>query len=85
MGDVPPAVVVAAAELHHSPLPGFRFYPTDQELVVCFLTRKVLGLHMDLDIIPVVDYCRFEPHQLPGTGPPPRLLRREVPNEKSWR
>ncbi|XP_037482629.1 NAC domain-containing protein 92-like [Triticum dicoccoides] len=64
MGDVPP-VMAAAAELHHSPLPGFRFYPTDQELVVCFLTRKVLGLPMDLDIIPVVDYCRFEPHQLP--------------------
>ncbi|KAM3405610.1 hypothetical protein ACQJBY_008234 [Aegilops geniculata] len=72
MGDVAP-VVLAAAELPLSPLPGFRFYPTDQELVVCFLTRKVLGLRMDLDIIPVVDHCRFEPHQLPDMSFSPSI------------
>ncbi|XP_037470637.1 NAC domain-containing protein 100-like [Triticum dicoccoides] len=68
MADTARSAVAAgvAEELPLSLLPGFRFYPTDQELVVCFLTRKVLGLRMELDIIPMVDHCRFEPHELPA-------------------
>ncbi|XP_044329534.1 NAC domain-containing protein 71-like [Triticum aestivum] len=45
--------------------PGYRFHPTDHELVNWFLKRKLLGLPIDLDFIPVVDVYRFEPDQLP--------------------
>ncbi|XP_037470632.1 NAC domain containing protein 50-like [Triticum dicoccoides] len=48
-------------------LPGFRFHPTDQELVTWFLKRKLLGLPIDFDFdfIPEVDVYKFEPDQLP--------------------
>ncbi|KAE8778382.1 NAC domain-containing protein 78 [Hordeum vulgare] len=69
--------VVAAAQLGFSlrprPRPGFRFHPTDQELVGCLLRRKVLGhqgLHIDIDIdidfVPVVNVYKFEPQDLPA-------------------
>ncbi|KAM3405612.1 hypothetical protein ACQJBY_008236 [Aegilops geniculata] len=44
--------------------PGFRFHPTDQELVGFYLRRKVLG--HDGGFIPEVDLYKLEPHQLPG-------------------
>ncbi|KAM3405609.1 hypothetical protein ACQJBY_008233 [Aegilops geniculata] len=65
-------ILAATAEMdrtfsHLLPLPGFRFHPTDQELVNWFLKRKLLGLPIDFDFdfIPVVDVYRFEPDQLP--------------------
>jgi hypothetical protein len=61
-------MVAAAAELGCSLRPGFRFHPTEQELVGWFLRSKVLG-HAGLHVhfIPEVNVYRFEPHQLPGT------------------
>ena len=46
--------------------PGFRFHPTDEELVNCYLKRKIHGLHIELDIIPEVDLCKCEPWDLAG-------------------
>ncbi|GAA0174193.1 hypothetical protein LIER_27635 [Lithospermum erythrorhizon] len=44
--------------------PGFRFRPTDEELVNYYLKRKVNGQDIDLDIIPEVDLYKCEPWQL---------------------
>lgn len=46
--------------------PGFRFHPTDVELVEYFLKRKVDGLQIELEVIPVVDLYKFDPWELPG-------------------
>ncbi|XP_045796450.1 NAC domain-containing protein 83-like [Trifolium pratense] len=46
--------------------PGFRFHPTDEELVVEYLKRKVLSLPLPASIIPEVDLCKSDPWDLPG-------------------
>ncbi|GMI88674.1 NAC domain containing protein 20 [Hibiscus trionum] len=45
--------------------PGFRFHPTDEELVAYYLHSKITGLTLDLEIIPEVDLYKFEPWDLP--------------------
>ncbi|WZY74593.1 hypothetical protein YC2023_020977 [Brassica napus] len=45
--------------------PGFRFHPTDIELVRYYLKRKVLGKKLLVDAIPEVDIYKFEPSDLP--------------------
>lgn len=46
--------------------PGFRFFPTDEELVVHFLSRKASRLPCQPDIVPFLDLRRFDPWQLNG-------------------
>ncbi|KAH1098490.1 hypothetical protein J1N35_015411 [Gossypium stocksii] len=46
--------------------PGFRFHPTDEELVVQYLRRKVLSWPLPASIIPEVDVCKADPWDLPG-------------------
>ncbi|KAJ7945594.1 NAC domain protein [Quillaja saponaria] len=46
--------------------PGFRFHPTDEELVVEYLKRKVYSLPLPASIIPEVDVCKSDPCDLPG-------------------
>ncbi|XP_039047776.1 NAC domain-containing protein 83-like isoform X2 [Hibiscus syriacus] len=46
--------------------PGFRFHPTDEELVVQYLRRKVLAWPLPASIIPEVDVCKADPWDLPG-------------------
>lgn len=46
--------------------PGFRFHPTDEELVNYYLKRKIHGLEIELDIIPEVDLYKCEPWDLAG-------------------
>ncbi|XP_019172336.1 PREDICTED: NAC domain-containing protein 86-like [Ipomoea nil] len=46
--------------------PGFRFHPTDEELVAYYLKRKINGHSIELDIIPEVDLYKCEPWDLPG-------------------
>ena len=46
--------------------PGFRFHPTDQELVLYYLKRKICGLQMELDVIAEIDMYEFEPWGLHG-------------------
>ncbi|CAH8317777.1 unnamed protein product [Eruca vesicaria subsp. sativa] len=45
--------------------PGFRFYPTDEELLVQYLCRKVAGYHFSLQIIGDIDLYKFDPWDLP--------------------
>ncbi|XP_023519514.1 NAC domain-containing protein 86 [Cucurbita pepo subsp. pepo] len=44
--------------------PGFRFHPTDEELVNYYLKRKISGQVIELDIIPEVDLYKCEPWEL---------------------
>ncbi|KAK1391702.1 NAC domain-containing protein [Heracleum sosnowskyi] len=46
--------------------PGFRFYPTDEELLVQYLCRKVAGHHFSLQIIAEIDLYKFDPWVLPS-------------------
>ncbi|KAJ0242987.1 F12 protein [Hirschfeldia incana] len=46
--------------------PGFRFHPTDEELVIYYLKRKINGRTIELEIIPEIDLYKCEPWDLPG-------------------
>ncbi|KAM7250607.1 hypothetical protein ACFE04_022490 [Oxalis oulophora] len=46
--------------------PGFRFYPTDEELLVQYLCRKVAGHQFSLPIIGEIDLYKFDPWILPS-------------------
>lgn len=46
--------------------PGFRFHPTDEELVVHFLQRKAALLPCNPDVIPDLDLYPYDPWQLNG-------------------
>ncbi|XP_021893601.1 NAC domain-containing protein 71-like [Carica papaya] len=52
--------------------PGFRFHPTDEELIDYYLKRKVQGLEIELEVIPVVDLYKFDPWELPDKSFLPR-------------
>ncbi|XP_019441014.1 PREDICTED: NAC domain-containing protein 78-like isoform X1 [Lupinus angustifolius] len=45
--------------------PGFRFHPTDEELVRFYLKRKLTGKHFRFDPIAEVDVYKKEPWDLP--------------------
>ena len=46
--------------------PGFRFHPTDEELVDYYLRKKVASKKIDLDVIKDVDLYKIEPWDLQG-------------------
>ncbi|KAL6953459.1 hypothetical protein U1Q18_037538 [Sarracenia purpurea var. burkii] len=46
--------------------PGFRFHPTDEELVLYYLKRKICRRRLKLDIILETDVYKWEPEELPG-------------------
>uniref|UniRef100_A0A7C9E2F2 NAC domain-containing protein n=1 Tax=Opuntia streptacantha TaxID=393608 RepID=A0A7C9E2F2_OPUST len=46
--------------------PGFRFHPTDQELLLDYLTRKVMASPLPASVIPDFDVCKSDPWDLPG-------------------
>jgi hypothetical protein len=46
--------------------PGFRFHPTDEELVGYYLRKKVASQKIDLDVIRDIDLYRIEPWDLQG-------------------
>lgn len=46
--------------------PGFRFHPTDGELVGYYLRKKVASQKIDLDVIKEIDLYRIEPWDLQG-------------------
>jgi hypothetical protein len=46
--------------------PGFRFHPTDEELITCYLTRKVSDTSFTSKAMVDVDLNKCEPWDLPG-------------------
>ncbi|CAH2072184.1 unnamed protein product, partial [Thlaspi arvense] len=46
--------------------PGFKFSPTDVELISYYLKRKMDGLERSVEVIPDADIYNFEPWDLPG-------------------
>ncbi|KAL4363693.1 hypothetical protein GQ457_04G036010 [Hibiscus cannabinus] len=46
--------------------PGFRFQPTDEELVFQYLKCKVFSYPLPASIIPDLNVCNFDPWDLPG-------------------
>ncbi|CAL5366263.1 unnamed protein product [Camellia sinensis] len=44
--------------------PGFRFHPTDEELVGYYLKKKIASQKIDLDVIRDIDLYRIEPWDL---------------------
>lgn len=49
--------------------PGFRFHPTDEELVDYYLRKKVASRRIDLNVIKDVDLYKIEPWDLQGNQP----------------
>ncbi|KAK4793974.1 hypothetical protein SAY86_011968 [Trapa natans] len=45
--------------------PGFRFHPTDEELITCYLTRKATDVSFISKVIADVDLNKCEPWDLP--------------------
>ncbi len=45
---------------------GFRFHPTDEELVGYYLPKKVTDRKIDLDLIRDLDLYKLEPWDLQG-------------------
>ncbi|BAT72783.1 hypothetical protein LR48_Vigan11g079100 [Vigna angularis] len=46
--------------------PGFRFHPTDEELITYYLLRKVSDVSFTSKVVAVVDLNKSEPWDLPG-------------------
>ncbi|KAK9060126.1 hypothetical protein SSX86_020830 [Deinandra increscens subsp. villosa] len=45
--------------------PGFRFHPTDEELIMFYLRNQTLSKPCPVSIIPEVDIYKFDPWELP--------------------
>ncbi|WCJ22538.1 NAC domain containing protein 62 [Euphorbia peplus] len=56
---------------------GFRFHPTDEELIDHFLIRKIHGDHEDDISFPEIKLCDYEPWELPD------LIKKES-NDEAW-
>ncbi|XP_047953423.1 NAC domain-containing protein 2-like [Salvia hispanica] len=46
--------------------PGFRFHPTDEELVLHYLCRKCASQSISVPIIAEIDLYKYDPWELPG-------------------
>lgn len=46
--------------------PGFRFHPTDEELLHFYLKKKVSFQKFDMEVIREVDLNKIEPWELQG-------------------
>ncbi|KAJ4770949.1 NAC domain-containing protein 42 [Rhynchospora pubera] len=57
-------------------LPGFRFHPTDEELVGFYLRRKVDKKPLSIEIIKQIDIYKYDPWDLPKAS--------TVGGEKEW-
>lgn len=48
-------------------LPGFRFHPTEEELLDFYLKNMVFGKRLRFDIIGLRNIYHHDPWELPGT------------------
>ena len=46
--------------------PGFRFHPTDEELILHYLKKKLASTPFPVSVIADVDIYKFDPWDLPG-------------------
>lgn len=46
--------------------PGFRFHPTDEELLLYYLKKKISFEKFDLEVIREIDLNKMEPWDLQG-------------------
>ncbi|KAL0537481.1 hypothetical protein IC582_026459 [Cucumis melo] len=60
------------------PLPGFRFHPTDEELVNFYLRRKVHNKPLPIELIKQIDIYKCSPWDLPHASNSGTL------GEKEW-
>ncbi|XP_022947878.1 transcription factor JUNGBRUNNEN 1-like [Cucurbita moschata] len=58
------------------PLPGFRFHPTDEELVDFYLRRKVHNKPLSIELIKQIDIYKYSPWDLPHAS--------NAVGEKEW-
>ncbi|XP_062188574.1 NAC transcription factor NAM-B2-like [Phragmites australis] len=63
-GSAPPQQQQQPGSAPHLP-PGFRFHPTDEELVVHYLKKKAASIPLPVTIIAEVDLYKFDPWELP--------------------
>lgn len=47
-------------------LPGFRFHPTDEELVRFYLRRKLENKSISIELIKQIDIYKYDPWDLPS-------------------
>jgi hypothetical protein len=47
-------------------LPGFRFHPTDEELVSFYLKKKIQQKPISIELIRQLDIYKFDPWDLPS-------------------
>ena len=57
------------AELNSGLPPGFRFHPTDEELIIHYLCNQATSKPCAASIIPEVDIYKFDAWELPGNQP----------------
>jgi hypothetical protein len=48
--------------------PGFRFHPTDEEIITCYLTEKVVNSNFSASAIGEADLNKCEPWDLPSNS-----------------
>ncbi len=58
--------MAAAAAVALELPPGFRFHPTDEELVIHYLCRKCASQPIAVPIIAEIDLYKYNPWHLPG-------------------
>ncbi|XP_022724269.1 NAC domain-containing protein 35-like [Durio zibethinus] len=51
---------------HDMVMPGFRFHPTEEELVEFYLRRKVEGKRFNVELITFLDLYSYDPWELPA-------------------
>lgn len=66
MGAIPESGSAECLSKAMTSMPGFRFHPTDEELVMYYLKRKMCGKKLNLDVIRETDVYKWDPEELPG-------------------
>lgn len=54
--------------------PGFKFLPTENELILYYLRRKMEGFQQGIEAIGETDITRHKPWDLPGSFSSPHNL-----------